>query len=146
MKFLDDDYLGQASEVCTAAGLAMDEGDMDRAWALFHEVKNLYAKHAQRSGFSARDAIAIDGAVHTPMSAILELEGKPVEALAHIMYAESSSVKPRKTYIESVLRTFRETRISAVSEDEVLEALHFLRINPDFRKCQILVSGWAEKS
>ena len=46
------DYLGKAADAKHAAKTAIKAGQHDKAWGLFHEQKEHYLKHAQKSGMS----------------------------------------------------------------------------------------------
>ena len=62
--FQKNDFLGKAAEAGHKAKAAVKDKQYDKAWGFYHEQKSFYMQHANRSGFTAKQALALDASVH----------------------------------------------------------------------------------
>jgi hypothetical protein len=112
------DYLGFAAESKHKAKAAIKEKQFDKAWGYLHQQKEYYAKHANRSGFKALDALALIGSVDQDLADVLRLEGKHEQALLHISYAYATSRHRTTKELEKKLSIyFTRCKLSSSFED-----------------------------
>jgi len=119
-KLMESDYLGKAATAQHEAREAIKDNERDKAWKLFHEQKSFYLQHANKSGFSERDAICLDSSVHEDMANMLRLEGKHSDALIHILYwVIASSHRPIKRHDQKLRAYFNRCKFESVDFVEV---------------------------
>lgn len=114
------DYLGKAAKVGNEAKQAVKYKDFNKAWKLFHEQKSYYMKHANKSGFSAQDALSLDSNVHEHLANILRIEGKHHDAFFNILYwVIASKHRPIKKHEQKLLAYFNRCKFKNISLTEV---------------------------
>ncbi|EHR1165344.1 hypothetical protein L3I74_004477 [Vibrio parahaemolyticus] len=120
-EFDNVDYLGKAASAGTKAKQAVKNKKYDKAWKLFHEQKEMYAMHANRSGFTARQALALDSQVHEELGNILRAEGKHLDAFNHILYwVCCNNNRPIQKHEQKLTAYFNRCKLKNVSLDTVI--------------------------
>lgn len=137
------DYLGQAAIKLKEAKQAVKDGRYDDSWRLFHEVKELYAQHAQQSRFSAQQRLALDASVHGDMANQLRLQGRHRDAFMHALYSVMpiTAASP-KSHLQRVGVYFRRCKLKSTDLDEVEAFAATSDDGPDFISIQRRVADW----
>ncbi|WP_196074403.1 MULTISPECIES: hypothetical protein [Acinetobacter] len=102
------DFLGQAAEKKKLAKFAIQEKRYDDAWKFLHEQKELYLRHASRSGFDLNSTRVIEASIHEDLAKILRLESKHKQALINLSYtykAQFTANRPIAT-LEKKLKSY----------------------------------------
>jgi len=136
------DYLGKAAVAGDKAKKALQAGDFDKAWKLYHEQKQHYAGHAKRSEFTPAQALALDGSVGESLANVLRLEGKHEEALAHLIYCLATASRPSKSQEKKLGAYLNRAKLESVTIGDILELTNRMRKRPDFRAIQIAIANW----
>ena len=137
------DYLGKAA-MCEKKGLAkMKEKKFDEAWKSFHEQKTHYMRHANRSGFTPQQALALDASVSVNLANVLRLESKQLDAFIHILYWVSTSPATTKTQEQKLKAYFNRAKIESLNLDKVNEFIGS-KEKKDFRTIQTWVANPTE--
>lgn len=100
------DYLGLAAEEKHNGLNAIKAKKFDDAWRHFHQQKSYYTKHANRCGFSARDALCLIATVDKNLADVLRHDGKHKQALLHISYAYATSRHRMTSTLEKSLTAY----------------------------------------
>jgi len=145
-RFGREDHLGRAAEAKHAALRAVKAGDFDRAWGLFHEQKDQYARHAARTGFSAKQILALDGTVSEDLANVLRLECKHRQALVHITYWVATSPRRTKTQTSKLRAYFNRAKLAGVSLSDLETFIASLGSLPEFRRIQEQMRAWFERA
>ena len=141
------DHLWAAKVARDAAKLAVKEGRYDDAWGLFHSEKDEFIQHANKSGFTAHQVIALDSSVSESMANFLRLEKKHQHVFVHILYwVAGGSERPTKAQ-ETKLRTyFNRCKFEGLELAAVKHFLTTLEPLPDFVAVQSKVEEWRQRS
>jgi hypothetical protein len=140
------DFLGLAAAAGSEAREAVRAGYYNKAWGLYQDQKNLYLQHANHSGFTARQAIALDASMHQQMANVLRLEGRHADALVHILYwAAGASTRPVKAHEAKVRAYFNRCKMKNTTLDEVQVYLSSRRGPANYSGIQKQVKRWAAK-
>lgn len=115
------DYLGKAV-MCEKKGLAeIKEQKFNQAWKSFHEQKQHYMEHANRSEFTPHQALALDASVSVNLANILRLESKHLDAFIHILYWVSTSQSKTKAQEQKLKAYFNRAKTEGLSFNKVNE-------------------------
>lgn len=136
------DNLGAAAEAKHAALQAVRDKRFDDAWHLFHEQKSHYLQHAQGNGFTAREALALDGSVHEDLANIRRLENNHDDALIHMLYCVITSTKPTKSQQQKISAYFGRCKFLKATLSDVQSFVEIGSRNPNFRTIQLAVAQW----
>jgi len=118
----EEDYLGMAAQAKRNAEAAVKDKNYDKAWALLHEQKDFYMKHANRSGFSVIQVLALDSTVHESLANILRLEGKHEDAFTHLLYCViSHKHRPIKRHSQKLVAYFNRCKFKYIKITDVTE-------------------------
>lgn len=139
-----NDFLGKAAVTGHKAKAAVKEKRFDDAWRLYHEQKEHYIKHANRSKFTARQAIALDASVHEDLANILRLEGKHDQALIHIVYwVVASSDHPIKRHEDKLRAYFNRCKYSDTTLEMAKDQIQSITSIADFKQIRSMVGTWS---
>lgn len=145
-EFSENDYLGKAAETGRKAKLAVKAERYDEAWGLYHEQKSLYMQHADRSGFTVLQALALDASVHEDLANILRCEGKHQDALIHIVYwviaGSHRRIKRHQQKLQSYFNRCKFKNTSLADAQKVIDADSEL---PVFTLARSIVSEWIRR-
>ncbi|EJG0692348.1 hypothetical protein C4G81_RS22265 [Vibrio parahaemolyticus] len=143
--YIQEDFLGKAANAGQKAKKAMKLKNFDEAWGLFHEQKSLYIQHANRSGFTANQTLALDATVHEEMANILRQEGKHNDALVHIVYwVLAGSERPIKRHDQKLQAYFNRCKFQKVSFELAKENMAKLKMPVSFLDAKSIVSDWVD--
>ncbi|HHF3152712.1 TPA: hypothetical protein ACPJ2A_004591 [Vibrio diabolicus] len=143
--YIQEDFLGKAANAGQKAKKAMKLKNFDEAWGLFHEQKSLYIQHANRSGFTANQTLALDATVHEEMANILRQEGKHNDALVHIVYwVLAGSERPIKRHDQKLKAYFNRCKFQKVSFELAKENMAKLKMPVNFLDAKSIVSDWVD--
>lgn len=141
--FLENDFLGKAAEAGHKAKDAVKAKKYDEAWGLYHKQKELYMKHANRSGFTPMQVLALDASVHENLANILRLEGKHKDALANIVYwVIAGSERPIKRHKQKLQAYFNRCDFKNTSLEDAEKTLATISELPQYTLARSIVSGW----
>ena len=141
---IGEDYLGKAAKAGHAAKAAIRVGQYDAAWGLLHEQKTLYAQHANKGRWNARDVLALDGSVSEQLANILRLEAKHEQALVHILYWIITSQKPIKRHEQKLRTYFGRCKFQITTLEEVQRFIGNNKKKPDFVTIQSKINEWKD--
>lgn len=110
-----NDYLGKAAINKHQAKAAIKAKKFDVAWRLLNEQKTYYMKHANCSGFTKAQVIALDGTVHEDLANILQLEKNHIDALVNIIYWAMSGTRTKKAHVRKLTTYFNRCKFEQVS-------------------------------
>lgn len=145
-EFRENDFLGKAAEAGHKAKAAAKAKQYDEAWGLYHEQKSLYIQHANRSGFTARQVLALDASVHEEMANILRLEGKHQDALVHIIYwVLAGSDRPIKRHQQKLKGYFNRCKFKETTLSDAMKVIHAQTKLPEFTLAKTIVSEWVSR-
>ncbi|RZF84367.1 hypothetical protein EXT46_03360 [Pseudoalteromonas sp. CO325X] len=143
--YIQEDFLGKAANAGQKAKKAMKLKNFDEAWGLFHEQKSLYIQHANRSGFTANQALALDATVHEEMANILRQEGKHNDALVHIVYwVLAGSERRIKRHDQKLQAYFNRCKFQKVPFELAKENMAKLKMPVSFLDAKSIVSDWVD--
>ncbi|MFA0570700.1 hypothetical protein [Vibrio gallaecicus] len=143
--YIQEDFLGKAANAGHKAKAAMKLKNFDEAWGLFHEQKSLYIEHANRSGFTANQALALDATVHEEMANILRQENKHNDALVHIVYwVVAGSERPIKRHNQKLLAYFNRCKFQNVPFELAKENMGKLKMPVSLLDAKSIVSEWID--
>lgn len=144
--FQRNDFLGKAAAAGHKAKAAVKSKEYDKAWGLYQEQKSLYMHHANRSRFTAIQALALDASVHEDMANILRLESKHEDALVNIVYWVLAGVdRPIKRHQQKLKSYFNRCKLK---NTELTEAERIIASNtklPEFTLARSIVSEWMSR-
>ncbi|WP_054200778.1 hypothetical protein [Pseudoalteromonas undina] len=144
--FQRNDFLGKAAEAGHKAKAAVKEMQYDKAWGFYQEQKSFYMQHANRSGFTANQVLALDASVHEDMANILRLENKHEVALVNIVYWILAGVdRPIKRHQQKLKSYFNRCKLK---NTELPEAERIIATNkklPEFTLAKSIVSEWVSR-
>jgi hypothetical protein len=141
--FSRHDYLGKAAEAGHKAQAAVKAKEFDKAWGLFHEQKSFYMQHANRSGFTKGQVLALDSQVHEDLANILRIENKNDDALVHILYwVIANNDKPIKRHQQKLSAYFNRCKFGNTSIEEAINFSASNIANPDYVTAQSKVAEW----
>ena len=144
--FRKDDYLGKAANVGHKAKIAVKEKEYDKAWGLYHEQKSFYMQHANRSGFTKRQVLALDSQVHENLANILRAEKKNDDALSHILYwIIANNDKPIKRHQQKLAAYFNRCKFENTSLQEAVQFSTLNIANSDYLVAQSKVVEWRSR-
>ena len=145
-EFQANDFLGKAAEAGHKAKAAVQAKQHDTAWGFYHEQKNFYMQHANRCGFTARQALALDSQVHEDLANILRIEGKSYDALIHILYwVLANNDKPIKRHQQKLSAYFGRCKFKNTSLNEVISFSSTHATEHTFFLAQSKVAEWKAK-
>jgi hypothetical protein len=149
-EILDDfskhDYLGKAADADHKAKAAVKAKEFDKAWGLYHEQKLFYMQHANRSGFTKRQVLALDSQVHEDLANILRIENKNDDALVHILYwVIANNDMPIKRHQQKLTAYFNRCKFGNTSTEEAINFATSNISNPDFVVAQSKVAEWRSR-
>ena len=140
------DFLGLAAAAGSKAREAVAAGDYNKAWGLYQDQKNLYLQHANNSGFTARQTIALDASIHQQMANVLRLEGRHADALVHILYwAAGTADRPVKAHESKIRAYFNRCKLKTTKLDEVQTYLFNRKGPASYSTIQNQVKHWIAK-
>lgn len=144
--FQRNDFLGKAAEAGHQAKAAVKDKRYDKAWGLYQEQKSFYMQHANRSGFTANQALALDASVHEDMANISRLESKHEDALVNILYwVLAGADRPIKRHQQKLKSYFNRCKLK---NTELSEAERIIASNtkfPEFTLARSIVSEWVSR-
>jgi hypothetical protein len=141
--FQRNDFLGKAAETGHKAKAAVKDKQYDKAWALYQEQKSFYMQHANRSGFTANQALALDASVHEDMANILRLENKHEDALVHIVYCILAGTdRPIKRHQQKLKSYFNRCKLKNTDLSEAERIIASNTKLPEFTLARSIVSEW----
>lgn len=144
--FQRNDFLGKAAEADRKAKAAAIDKQYDKACRLYQEQKIFYMQHANRSGFTAKQSLALDASVHEDMANILRLENKHEDALVHIVYwVLAGADRPIKRHQQKLKSYFNRCKLE---NTELSEAERIIASNaklPEFMVARSVVSEWISR-
>jgi len=144
--FQQNDFLGKAAEAGHKAKAAVKAKQYDEAWGFYHDQKSFYMQHANRSGFTAKQAIALDASVHEDMANILRLENKHEDALVHIVYwILAGSDRPLKRHQQKLQSYFNRCKFSNTTPSEAAKAIDAQTEMPEFNLAKSIVTDWVSR-
>lgn len=144
--FQKNDFLGKAAEAGHKAKAAVKSEKYDEAWGHYHDQKSFYMQHANRTGFTAKQLLALDASVHEDMANILRLENKHQDALVHIVYWVLAGVdRPIKRHQQKLKSYFNRCKFKntqlPVAERLIAENTQL----PEFTLAKSIVSEWVSR-
>lgn len=140
------DFLGKAAAALHKAKAAVKSKQHDEAWGLYHEQKSFYMQHANRSNFTAKQALALDASVHEEMANILKLEGKHEDALAHIVYWVLAGVeRPIKRHQQKLQSYFNRCEFKNTTLSDATKIINAQTKLPQFALARSIVSEWVSR-
>jgi len=141
--FQRNDFLGKAAEAGHKAKTAVKSEKYDEAWRHYHEQKSFYMQHANRSGFTAKQALALDTSVHEEMANILRLESKHEDALVNIVYWVLAGVdRPIKRHQQKLKSYFNRCKFKNTQLSEAEKLIAANAQLPEFMVAKAMVSEW----
>lgn len=141
-----NDYLGKAAEVGHKAKAAVKAKKYDEAWGFYHEQKSFYMQHANRTGFTAKQALALDASVHEDMANILRLESKHKDALVNIVYwVLAGSDRPIKRHQQKLQSYFNRCKFNNTNLAEAAKRIEEQNILPEYTLARSIVSEWVSR-
>lgn len=142
-EFSKNDYLGKAAIAGHEAKAAVNAKEYDKAWGLYHQQKELYMQHANRSGFTKRQVLALDSQVHENLANILRIEKKNEDALAHILYwVIANNDRPIKRHQQKLAAYFNRCKFENTSIDEAIRFSVSNLKSTDYLTAQSEVAKW----
>ncbi len=145
-EFLENDFLGKAAEAGHKAKAAIKANQHDDAWGLYHEQKSFYMQHANRSGFTARQALTLDASVHEEMANILRLESKHQDALVHVVYwVLAGADRPIKRHQQKLQSYFNRCKFKETTLSDAVKVIHAQTKLPEFNLAKTIVSEWVSR-
>jgi hypothetical protein len=145
-EFRENDFLGQAADAGHKAKAAVKAKQYDEAWGLYHGQKSFYMKHANRSGFTAKQALALDASVHEEMANILRLESKHEDALVHIVYWILAGVdRPIKRHQQKLQSYFNRCKFENTTLSDAEKVIDAQTKLPEFTLAKAIVSEWVSR-
>jgi len=149
-EMLDDfskhNYLGKAADAGHKAKAAVKVKEFDKAWGLYHEQKSFYMQHANRSGFTKRQVLALDSQVHEDLANIIRIEKKNYDALAHILYwVIANNDKPIKRHQQKLSAYFNRCKFKNTSIEDAINFATSNMPNYDYVVAQSKVGEWRSR-
>lgn len=145
-EFRENDFLGKAAEASHNAKAAVKTKQYDEAWGLYHQQKNFYMQHANRCGFTACQALALDSQVHEDLANILRIENKNYDALVHILYwVVANNESPIKRHQQKLSAYFGRCKFKSTSLDEAISFASIHSTEHAFFLAQSEVAEWRAK-
>lgn len=142
--FAKNDHLGKAAVAGSQAQEAVTAGAFDAAWRFYHDQKQHYLRHAAGCGFTKTQTLALDASVSQPMANILRLEGKHLDALAHIVYWVAASPRITKSQQQKLPAYFNRCEFKNVALSDLHELVEASRADPDFVRIRNTIGGWRD--
>lgn len=100
-------------------------------------------QHANRSGLTPEQALALDASVHEEMANILRLEGRHQEALVNILYwVLAGSNRPIKRHTQKLQAYFNRCKFLNTSIEEAEIEIATQQALPEFMLAKSIVSKW----
>lgn len=144
--FQSNDFLGKAALAGHKAKVAVKDKEYDKAWGLYHEQKSFYMQHANRSGFTANQALALDASVHEDMANILRLENKHEDALVSIVYWVLTGVdRPIKRHQQKLKSYFNRCKLKNTELSEAERIIASNKKLPEFTLARSIVTEWVSR-
>lgn len=138
----ENDFLGRAAAAGHRARSAVEAGQYDVAWRLYHEMKEQYLRHAARLKFTPAQTLALDSRVSLPMANVLRLEGKHPDALVHIIYWVAADSKVTKAHAQKLSAYLKRCEFKGVTLETVQRFIESIRPIPNFVKIRDVVAAW----
>ena len=135
----DNDFLGDSDKFKQQGVLAVKNKEYSKAWEVFHKQKHCLMKHADEYNFTTQQTSALDASVSENLANILRLEGRHVDALAHIIYWVSTSSKITKAQEKKLTSYFNRSKLNDVDISQVEK---FIESQPKFAQIKQQVSEW----
>ena len=144
--FQKNDFLGKAAEAGHKAKVAVKAKQYDEAWGFYHDQKSFYMQHANRSGFTDKQVVALDASVHENMANILRLRNKHEDALVHIVYwILAGSDRPLKRHQQKLQSYFNRCKFKNTAPSEAEKAIDAQTKIPEFKLAKSIVNGWVSR-
>lgn len=144
--FQRNNFLAKAAEAGHKAKSAAKDKDYDKAWGLYQDQKSFYMQHANRSGFTANQALALDASVHENMANILRLENKHEDALVNIVYWVLTGIdKPIKRHQQKFKGYFNRCKLKNTELSEAERTIASNKKLPEFTLAKSIVSEWVSR-
>lgn len=145
-EFQEKNFLGKAAEAGQKAKAAVKSKKYDEAWSLYHEQKSFYMQHANQSGFTAKQALALDASVHEEMANILRLENKHKDALVDIVYwVMAGAEQPIKRHQQKLQSYFNRCKFKNTTLSEAFRTIDAQTKLPEFTLAKSLVYEWVAR-
>lgn len=145
-EFQQNDFLGKAADVGHKAKEAIKTKQYDEAWRLYHEQKSFYMQHANRSGFTAKQTLALDASIHEELANILRLENKHKDALVHIVYwVLSGDDHPIKRHQQKLQSYFNRCKFKNTELSEAENTISSNSKTPEFTLAKSIVEEWVSR-
>jgi hypothetical protein len=138
------DVLGDAAASTDEARKLIKDGELEKAWAKLHEVKNNYLKHAAALNLTHELTLVLDGAVSEDLGDVLRILGKHDLAFAHILYWLVTSSKNTRNQTKKLDAYLSRCRFELIGLDEVNGLIQEQKSRPDFGSIQNRVFEWRE--
>lgn len=144
--FQKNDFLGKAADAGHKARAAVKAMKYDEAWRLYHDQKSLYMQHANRTGFTAQQALALDASVHEDIANILRLENKHEDALVNIVYWVLAGVdRPIKRHEDKLRSHFNRCKFKNTQLAEAEKLISENTLLPEFTLAKSMVAEWVSR-
>ena len=145
-EFQENDFLGKAAEAGHKAKDAVKARKYNDAWRFYNDQKLLYMRHANRSGFTPEQTLALDSTVHEKMADIRRLEGKHTDALIDIVYwVLAGSKRPINRHSQKLQAYFNRCKFENTSLADAQVELANQKALPEFTLAKSIVSNWASR-
>lgn len=141
-----DGFLGKAAKAGHDAKASIKAQEFDKAWRLFHEKKSFYVKHANMSGFSAKESLSLISNVHEDFANILRIEGKDYDAFLNILYwIIASSERPIKRQEQKLSTYFNRCKFKNTQLEDVKNYILAQKNDlADYHKIRDKIAKWKE--
>ena len=142
--FGPDDNLGHAANAKHEANWYVSNGDLDKAWGLYHRQQHHYSQHATKDGsvFTPEATIALISSVNESLANILRLESKHRDALIHMIYCIAGTTKPTKSQLKKLPAYFKRAKFSNTTFYDMERLISQQRPLADIQEIIGCVVGW----
>ena len=109
-----NDHIGHAANAKHEADWCVRNGDLDRAWGLYHEQQNRYLLHTTKRGsaFTPEATAALISSVNDGFANILRLAAKHRQALSHMIFCAAGAMNPTKGQLKKLPAYFKPSKFS----------------------------------
>ena len=141
-----EDYLGQAAKAGHDAKSAVKDKNYDLAWGLYHDQKDLYMQHANRSNFTQQQFLGLDSSVHEDLANILRLGQKHEDAFINILYwVIAQAYTPKKRHSQKLAAYFNRCKYKNTTLNEVHEFCALKLDPPDYLAARSKIEEWRSR-
>ena len=139
-----NDHLGHAANAKHEADWCVRNGDLDRAWGLYHEQQNRYLLHTTKRGsaFTPEATAALISSVNESFANILRLEAKHRQALSHMIYCVAGATKPTKGQLKKLPSYFKRSKFSKATFRDVERLVSHQRKRADLQEIIARLAEW----